>query len=167
MSLEPGRWVGPVPTLAQPLCPGWGTRASFPPGLHTYPACLSVQQWWAALSSLRAASSHAGCHRMPWAWAPGRAGQLGSAIVWGDHHGRWGKGYSLGFRCRGLQNRQMAFWPLAHELHAQGSGGSWVARCSGLMRIPERPHLLTRHWNPSTPSYLPGQTPSLTTTVLT
>lgn len=50
---------------------------------------------------------------------------------------------------------------------AQGSGGSLVTCGSGLMRASEQPCLSTRHWNPSTPSYLPGQTLSLTAAVLT
>lgn len=32
---------------------------------------------------------------------------------------------------------------------------------SGLMRVPKQPGLSPQHWNPSTRSYLPGQTPSL------
>lgn len=35
------------------------------------------------------------------------------------------------------------------------------------MRVPEQPRLSTQHWNPSTPSYLPGQTLSLTAAMLT
>lgn len=46
---------------------------------------------------------------------------------------------------------------------AQGSG----APGSGLMKVPEQSRASTRHWNPSTPSYLPGQTLSLTSAVLT
>lgn len=46
---------------------------------------------------------------------------------------------------------------------AQGSG----VPGSALMRVPEQSRLSTQHWNPSTPSYLPGQTLSLTSAVLT
>ena len=46
---------------------------------------------------------------------------------------------------------------------AQGSGVPGF----GLMRVPEQPRLSPRHWNPSTPSYLPGQTPSLIAAMLT
>lgn len=46
---------------------------------------------------------------------------------------------------------------------AQGSG----VPGSGLTRAPEQSRISTQHWNPSTPSYLPGQTLSLTSAVLT
>lgn len=46
---------------------------------------------------------------------------------------------------------------------ARGSG----VPGSGLMRAPAQPRLSPRHWNPSTPSYLPGQTPRLIAAMLT
>lgn len=68
-----------------------------------------------------------------------------------------------------VQSGQMPFGPshercVPHLLPlAQDSG----VPASGLMKVPQQPRLSTQHWNPSTPSYLPGQTLSLIAAVLT
>lgn len=62
------------------------------------------------------------------------------------------------------------FWPSSCELRASSaSSGPRLGGVPGsaLMRVPEQSRLSTQHWNPSTPSYLPGQTLSLTSAVLT
>lgn len=92
----------------------------------------------------------------------------GPGRVWGPGGAEGGS--KPGPRCPGVvQSGQAPFGP-SHEScvprllpQAQGSG----VPGSGLMRVPEHPRLCTQHWNPSAPSYLPGQTLSLTAAVLT
>lgn len=68
-----------------------------------------------------------------------------------------------------MQSGQMPFDP-GHECcvphllpQAQGSG----VPASGLMKVPQQPRLSPQHWNPSAPTYLPGQTLSLIAAMLT
>lgn len=123
------------------------------------PACSSVQRGRPALSPprgwpcpTRAAAGHLG------QGLPGGPGQLQKCNSL-EGPSRAGKrtGCSLGFGAGVARSRQVASGP--RRVSSAPHRGSLVARGSGLMRVPEQPHLVTRHWNPSTPQLPPGTDP--------
>lgn len=118
MSLEPGRWVGPGPHTGPAPVSGVGHQSLLPsrspplPRLFVCPAAVG--------SPLLPEGSPFPC-RLPQ-----------DALVWGSQEDRAagecnslegpsravGEGLEPGLQVRALRSRHMAFWPLAHELHA-------------------------------------------------
>lgn len=185
-----GGW-GPSPRGPAPPPPGWGSGTSclLPSGSPPRPCLigcpagqlvLSLPRRWSYTPPHRPQTRAAAGHpELRGSWARER-GRCGSAIVQRDlpgptESGAWlgrRQGCSLGFSAWATWSRPMAFWPLAGELRALSAssgpssgvpGDLWFWAGEG----PEQPHFLTRYWSPSTPSYLPGQTPSLIAAVLT